>query len=291
MGCVGRFGVRRRRCVRRREAAWAAASRLRTPSRFSHLISARATGRWGASAETECVVQCECGVLAPDPSTLVKITRRASLWCGGVLAGVAVTVLFLELALRRLDGPGYVRVRQAELDFFTWLVGAIFVPTLIAAEMLVIDAHRAQSPTLRAGRHGARSAPAEPRGHPRDQRSINVEQLSWNAQAPAGGLGDRARSLADRSCRTDRRDCDQARLPHEIPTTRASGRERPARSAGGQRVCPMGNLRTNHPPTSHWPDYPMPGGRLRAALMLGPTRTGADQQDRPPANSCCPGAQ
>jgi hypothetical protein len=82
-------------------------------------------------------------------ATLVKITRYASLLCCGMLAGVAVTVLVLELALRRLNGPEYVRVRQAEFAFFTWFIGALFLPTLIAVAMLVLHARKAHSPTLR----------------------------------------------------------------------------------------------------------------------------------------------
>jgi hypothetical protein len=40
--------------------------------------------------------------------------------------GVAVTVLVLELALRRLNGQEFVRVRQAEVAFFTPFIGAVF---------------------------------------------------------------------------------------------------------------------------------------------------------------------
>jgi hypothetical protein len=39
---------------------------------------------------------------------------------------VAVTVLVLELALRRLNGQEFVRVRQAEVAFFTPFIGAVF---------------------------------------------------------------------------------------------------------------------------------------------------------------------
>ena len=115
---------------------------------------------------------------------LVKITRHASLLCGGVLAGVALTVLFLELALRRLDGPEYVRVRQAEFDFLTWFIGAIFVPTLIAVVMLVIHARRAHSPALRPAVIALVLLLLSLVVTLAVNGPINVEQLSWNAQAP-----------------------------------------------------------------------------------------------------------
>jgi uncharacterized membrane protein len=82
-------------------------------------------------------------------NTLVKITRYVSLLGCGMLAGVAVTVLVLELALRRLNGQEYARVRQAEFAFFTPFIGAVFLPTLVAVAMLVIHARKTHSITLR----------------------------------------------------------------------------------------------------------------------------------------------
>jgi hypothetical protein len=111
------------------------------------------------------------------------ITRRASLLGVAVLVGVALTVLVLELALRRLPGPQYVEVRHAEFGWFTWFVGIVFVPALVAVVTLAVLARR------RGG--GARPAAAAlvlllfavvitavVNG------PINVEQLAWNAQAP-----------------------------------------------------------------------------------------------------------
>jgi uncharacterized membrane protein len=115
---------------------------------------------------------------------VVKITRYASLLCCGVLAGIAVTVLVPELALRRLPGPEYVRVRQAEFGFLTWSISAVFVPTLIAVAMLVVQARKAHSPALRPAVAAlillllSLVITAVVNG------PINVEQLSWNAQAP-----------------------------------------------------------------------------------------------------------
>jgi uncharacterized membrane protein len=115
---------------------------------------------------------------------LVKITRCASMLGGGLITGGALTALVLELALRRLDGPAYTQVRQAEHDYFPWFIGAIFVPTFIAVVMLVILARKADSPALRPAAAAlillvlalvvtfAVNAP------------INIEQIDWNAQAP-----------------------------------------------------------------------------------------------------------
>ncbi|MFC9082315.1 anthrone oxygenase family protein [Streptomyces sp. NPDC057062] len=82
-------------------------------------------------------------------AAFVKTVRYASLLCCAILSGVAVTVLFLELALRQLNGPAYIRVRQVEFGFFTWYIGAVTVPTLVAVVMLVLQARRAHSAVLR----------------------------------------------------------------------------------------------------------------------------------------------
>jgi uncharacterized membrane protein len=110
------------------------------------------------------------------------IAGRASVLGVGVLAGVALTVLVLELALRGLPGPRYVEVRHAEFGWFTWFVGAVFVPTIVAVAAFAVLARR----------HG-RARPAAAAvvlllvavvvtvlvNGP-----INVEQLAWSAQAP-----------------------------------------------------------------------------------------------------------
>ena len=79
------------------------------------------------------------------------IARQVSLLGCGMLAGIAVTVLLLELALRRLSGPEYVRVRQAEFTVFTWFIGAVFVPTLIAVAVLAVEERRGLRVARRPG--------------------------------------------------------------------------------------------------------------------------------------------
>jgi uncharacterized membrane protein len=115
---------------------------------------------------------------------LVRITRYAGVLGAGVLAGVATTVLVLELALRRVDGPEYVVVRQAEFGLFTAFIGAVFVPTFVAVVLLVGQTYRAHSPAFRPAvialallvlALGITLVVNGP---------INVDQLSWNSQTP-----------------------------------------------------------------------------------------------------------
>ncbi|MFD0850852.1 hypothetical protein ACFQ07_01280, partial [Actinomadura adrarensis] len=80
---------------------------------------------------------------------LVKIAQYVSLLGGGVFTGGALAMLVVELSLRRLDGPAYILVRQAEHAYLPWYIGAVLVPTYIAVVVLVVLARRAGSPALR----------------------------------------------------------------------------------------------------------------------------------------------
>lgn len=115
---------------------------------------------------------------------LVRITRHVSLLGCGLLTGGALTALVLEVALRPLDGPAYVEVRQAEHDYFPWFIGAMFGPTLIAVLILLILAHRADSPTLRPTAAalillGLALVVSFAVNVP-----INLAQIGWDPQAP-----------------------------------------------------------------------------------------------------------
>jgi uncharacterized membrane protein len=116
-------------------------------------------------------------------ATLVKITRYVSLLGCGMLAGVAVTVLVLELALRRLNGQEYARVRQAEFGFFTPFIGALLLPTLAVA-ILVIHAGKTHSVTLRPAVVALALLLVALLVTLAVNGPVNVEQLSWNVQAP-----------------------------------------------------------------------------------------------------------
>jgi hypothetical protein len=98
--------------------------------------------------------------------------------------GVAATVLVLELALRRLNGQQYVRARQAEFAFFTPFIGAVLLPTLVAVAMLVVQARKTHSATLRPAVMAFALLLLALLVFLAVNGPINVEQLSWNMQAP-----------------------------------------------------------------------------------------------------------
>jgi Domain of unknown function (DUF1772) len=118
------------------------------------------------------------------PATDVRITRFASQLSCGILVGVALTVLVVELALRRLDGPAYIAVRHAEFDYLTWFVGAVFVPTLIAVTTHVIAAYRKRSPFLRPALLALTLVLVALAITLLVNGPINIGQLRWTTQSP-----------------------------------------------------------------------------------------------------------
>jgi uncharacterized membrane protein len=112
---------------------------------------------------------------------LVRTARSVAMLGCAILTGVAATVLVLELALRQLDGPEYVRVRQAEYLYFTWFIGSIFVPTVLAIAVLVIQTRRAPS---RATLSALVILVVAGVITLLINGPINVEQQTWNAQTP-----------------------------------------------------------------------------------------------------------
>lgn len=115
---------------------------------------------------------------------VVKITRYVSLLGTGLVAGGALATLVIELALRRLDGPGYVEVRQAEHAYIPWYLGVILVPTLVAVVALVILARRAGSPALRPAAAALTMLVLALALSLAVNAPINLAQIGWNAQAP-----------------------------------------------------------------------------------------------------------
>ncbi|MEV6945664.1 anthrone oxygenase family protein [Streptomyces sp. NPDC051172] len=113
------------------------------------------------------------------------MTRQVSLLGCGLLAGTAVTVGFLELALRRLSGPEYVRVRQAEFAVFTWFIGGVLVPTLIAVTMLAVQERRElPRPALPPAAFVLALLLLALAVSLAVNGPINVEQMSWSPQNP-----------------------------------------------------------------------------------------------------------
>jgi hypothetical protein len=115
---------------------------------------------------------------------LVKLARYVSLLGAGVATGGALAVLVLELALRRLGGPAYIQVRQAEHAYFPWYLGAILAPTFIAVAMLVIFARKAGSPALRPAAAALLLLVLALVVSFVVNAPINIAQIDWNAQAP-----------------------------------------------------------------------------------------------------------
>lgn len=115
---------------------------------------------------------------------LVKTVRYVSLLGGGLFAGGGLAVLALELALRGLDGPSYVQVRQAAHAYFPFFIGAILGPTIIAVVMLVFLARKAASPALWPAGAALILLVLALAVSFAVNVPINLAQLDWNAQAP-----------------------------------------------------------------------------------------------------------
>jgi uncharacterized membrane protein len=115
---------------------------------------------------------------------LVHVARSGTRLCCGILTGIALTVLVLELALRQLDGPDYIRVRQAEFGPFTWFIGTAFAATLVASVVLVIQAQKAHSRLLRPALIALALLLLATAVTLAVNGPINVEQQDWNAATP-----------------------------------------------------------------------------------------------------------
>jgi hypothetical protein len=151
-------------------------------------------GGWGNALTTLSLGSRYCARLSTndlDVSTeypmtnavLIKVTRCVSLLGCCMLAGIAGTVLVLELALRRLNGQEYAHIRQAEFVFFTPFIGAVLLPTLLAVAMLVIHARQTRGPTLRPTAVAFAMLVLALLISLTVNGPINVEQQSWNLQA------------------------------------------------------------------------------------------------------------
>ena len=79
---------------------------------------------------------------------VARTAHFAALLFGGLVAGLLVAVLFLELALRGVDASVYTQVRHVELGGLDVLASATLPPALIATAVLVI-ANRTRGRTSR----------------------------------------------------------------------------------------------------------------------------------------------
>jgi uncharacterized membrane protein len=69
---------------------------------------------------------------------LEPIARIVSVVFGGIFTGFLLTILVLELSLRKFDASVYTQVRKVELVRMDDLATATLVPTIIATVVLIV---------------------------------------------------------------------------------------------------------------------------------------------------------
>ncbi|WP_245713986.1 DUF1772 domain-containing protein [Nocardia vaccinii] len=67
-----------------------------------------------------------------------KVARFAGPVFAGLYAGSLLTLLVLELELRRFDGSVYTQVAQINLIGIPWLSGATLIPAMLCATLSVV---------------------------------------------------------------------------------------------------------------------------------------------------------
>ncbi|GAA3522623.1 DUF1772 domain-containing protein [Aeromicrobium panaciterrae] len=70
-------------------------------------------------------------------AAIESVARVVSVVLGGIFTGFLLTILVLELSLRRFDASVYTQVRQVELVRMDALATGTLLPTVIAAIVLV----------------------------------------------------------------------------------------------------------------------------------------------------------
>ena len=68
---------------------------------------------------------------------LERVARTVSVVFGGVFAGFMITILVLELSLRKFDASVYTQVRKVELVRMDTLATATLIPTIIATAVVI----------------------------------------------------------------------------------------------------------------------------------------------------------
>ncbi|MCW2750835.1 MAG: hypothetical protein JWR83_1945 [Aeromicrobium sp.] len=76
------------------------------------------------------------------------VARVVSVVFGGIFTGFLITILMLELSLRKFDASIYTQVRQVELVRMDDLATVTLVPTIIATVVLVVAGLRWGRPGL-----------------------------------------------------------------------------------------------------------------------------------------------
>jgi uncharacterized membrane protein len=72
-------------------------------------------------------------------AVLERVARVVSVVFGGVFAGFLLTILVLELTLRKFDASIYTQVRQVELVRMDSLATATLIPTIVATAILILS--------------------------------------------------------------------------------------------------------------------------------------------------------
>ncbi len=75
-----------------------------------------------------------------------KIARRLALLYSGFFAGFMITVLVVELSLRRYDASVYTQVRQVELVRLDTLAAVTLLPAIVMVAILLTGAIRQRTP-------------------------------------------------------------------------------------------------------------------------------------------------
>ena len=68
---------------------------------------------------------------------LERVARTVSLVFGGVFAGFMITILVLELSLRKFDASVYTQVRKVELVRMDTLATATLIPAIIGTALVI----------------------------------------------------------------------------------------------------------------------------------------------------------
>jgi uncharacterized membrane protein len=71
-------------------------------------------------------------------SRLEAVARFVSVVFGGIFTGFLITVLVLELSVRKFDASVYTQVRQVELVRLDTLAAATLLPTAVSTIVLVV---------------------------------------------------------------------------------------------------------------------------------------------------------
>lgn len=136
-------------------------------------------------------------------SVIESIARIVSVVAGGIFTGFLLTILVLELSLRRFDASVYTQVRQVELVRMDTLAMATLLPTAIAAVVLVCVGLKRGSPGLGLASTALALLLVVLVTTVVVNLPINADQLDWSvARPPADWASDRDRWQVAHAVRT-----------------------------------------------------------------------------------------